>query len=511
MAAQELCLLRCRFALPLKSREDERIEDAYVLWREASVDVGSAHGSSHRDDSELLAIGPWSEGLGHELLAKHGALRVLEPGRGFRRVARAEALPNPFQGCALPGFVKAHGHDEETPIIGLVKDVPLTRWLDGVVTPFVRFLTEQRGEIEAELGMSPHRVAYLKARLDDLHYGITSSMVHHCNYSKYHVDELVEVNAEVGTRMIVAIGAQDRNYYEGVLDKPFTQAIERLDRAYARHGQRERVQVIPGPDQLFSNGPEMLKASKAWARERGLPMHCHSSEEKATTEWFKKTYGCSPVEYAHSLGVLDERTILAHQCQSTERDLEILAETGAKIVHNPLANTILGSGMPPLIEMRERGIPVAVSTDGSASADNQNIIAAARLASQYQKAAHKNAALIPAGEALRMITSDAADVLGLNGGRLRVGGPADITILDLRRPNLRPTTRESLVENIIWASDGSEVISVIANGRLLRDGDRFLSLDRDGILEAIDSIAARFERYRATHTEVHRGTGANRT
>ena len=90
----------------------------------------------------------------------------------------------------LPGFVKAHGHDHEPPIIGLVKDVPLTHWLDGVVNVFTKFLSERRDELTAELGESPQLVSYLKARVDDLYYGITSSMVHHCNFAKYYAEEI---------------------------------------------------------------------------------------------------------------------------------------------------------------------------------------------------------------------------------------------------------------------------------------------------------------------------------
>ena len=93
--------------------------------------------------------------------------------------------------------------------------------------------------------------------------------------------------------------------------------------------------------------------------------------------------------------------MLAHQVNCGPRDVEILARTGTQIVHNPLANTILGSGMPPVIEMLAAGVPVAISTDGSGSADNQNILAAARLAAQYQKALHQDATLLPLAAAAR--------------------------------------------------------------------------------------------------------------
>lgn len=488
--------LRVRYLLPMSDDigRSTRIEDGYVLWKGETIEE----------------VGAYSKEIGERLIKTHGAdLRVHFPGAGARAAQSIDDLKR-YEGALLPGFIKAHGHDLETALIGLVKDVPLTEWLDGVINPFNSFMMNHTDRITGELGQTPHRISYLKARLDDLYYGITSSMVHHCNYAKYFVDELVEVNELTGTRMIVAVGSQDRNYFEKVLDTPFQVAVDRLDSYYEKHKDKALTTIIPGPDQLFSNGPEMLKASKAWARDHGTLFHCHSSEELKTTNWFVETYGMTPVQYADSLGILDEQTVLAHQVQSTERDLEILAERGARIVHNPLANTILGSGMPPLLKMLDAGILVSVSTDGSASADNQNILAAARLASQYQKACHKDASVLPAQKVLELITVDAAALLNLNAGSLEKGRLADLTVISTTRPNLVPTRVTNVVENLVWASDGSEVSMVIGHGKLLRDGDDYKTLDRDGVLDKVSRLSEQFDEYCDGAKLKITGTGAHR-
>lgn len=487
--------IRGKFLIPMSEDlgRDARIEDGYVLWQ----------------GDEILEAGMFTETVGQRLLAEQGAeLEVVGP-EGTRKGASSLTDLHQLQGVILPGFIKCHGHDHEPPIIGLVKDVPLTAWLDGVVNVFTKFQDERRDVLTSTLGKSPQLVSYLKARLDDLYYGITTSMVHHCNYAKYYADDLALANETAGTRMIIAVGSQDRNYYEKLLDIPHSVCIDRLDRYHEKHADKERTTIIPGPDQLFSNGPELLRAAKDWANEHDLPFHCHSSEEKNTTAWFVETYGMTPVQYAESLGILDEGTILAHQVHCTEEDLDILERTGTRIVHNPLANTILGSGMPPIIEMERRGIPVAISTDGSGSADNQNIIAAARLASQYQKAHHQNAELLPAQRVLEMITCDAADILGLPAGRLETGLTADITVVDLTRPNLTPTRLSNVVENLIWASDGSEVSHVIAGGRLLRAGAAYQTLDRDEILDKVTQLSTLFDEYRDEVNPELSGTGAH--
>ncbi|TNF27243.1 MAG: hypothetical protein EP329_19740 [Deltaproteobacteria bacterium] len=485
--------IRARFLLPMSDAlgRDRRIEDGYALW----------------EGDALLEVGAYSDAIGARLIRDHGAaLEVVEPTRVARGVTDTAALVR-HEGVLLPGFVKAHGHDHEPPIIGLVKDVALTGWLDGVVNPFTGFMKREQQRLEDLLGRTPQSVSYLKARVDDLYYGITTSMVHHCNHSKYFADDLVAAAETAGTRMIVAVGGQDRHYADDLLDT-VDGALERLDGYRARHGHKTRVTIIPGPDQLFSNGPEMMSALKDWSRRNGTLLHFHSSEEKRTTAWFRETYGMTPIAYAHGLGILDSRTVVAHQVHSTEEDLQILAETGTRIVHNPLANTILGSGMPPVVDMLERGIPVAISTDGSGSADNQNILAAARLASQYQKARYSRADYLPAQQALEMITVEAARILDIPAGSLEVGRPADLVLVATDTPNMTPTRVTNVVENLVWASDGSEVRVVVAGGEVVRQGSAFHTLDLARILEDVSTLSAEFDAYRLTAPEV-RGTGAN--
>ena len=219
----------------------------------------------------------------------------------------------------------------------------------------------------------------------------------------------------------------------------------------------------------------------------------------------------TPVQYADAIGVLDEQTVLAHQVNCGPDDLDILARTGARVVHNPLANTILGSGMPPVVEMMAAGIPVAISTDGSGSADNQNILAAARLTAQYQKAKHQDAALLPSQTLLEMITSVPAAMLGLDQGELAVGRQADWVVVDLRRPNLVPTRLDNVMENLVWAADGGEIDTVVARGRVLKtDGAVAPLLDGTTpaeIMTAVQTLSERFAAYLKT-AESLSGTGA---
>jgi 5-methylthioadenosine/S-adenosylhomocysteine deaminase len=487
-------LCRARFLVPLSEPDRaRRVADGYVL----------------AVDGRIVEVGAWAPEVWRRLRETFGqSLEVLKP-----EAPSEEPVPQ-HAAVLLPAFVKAHGHDHEQPIIGIAKDEPLTDWLDHAVNPYTGFINRRREELTARFGMSPQLATYLMARVCDVHYGITASMVHHCNHNKYHLEDIARANEVAGTTMIVAIGGQDRFYTPELLDTPEAPLL-RLEKALAIEAGCERTRFVPGPDQDFSNSRAVLVPQKAWARAHGRLFHIHSSEEPRTTRWFREAIepGRTPVEYLDEIGVLDEKTVLAHQVNCGEHDVEILARRGAAVVHNPLANTILGSGMPPILDMLAAGVRVAISTDGSGSADNQDILAAARLAAQYQKALHQDASLLPSQRLLEMITVVPNQILGLEQGDLAPGRQADWILVDLERPNLVPTRLDNLVENLLWAADGSEVDVVVARGRVLKRGGRVLPF-LDGsepreIMRKIQALSESFIEYRATAEEL-RGTGAHR-
>jgi len=486
-------LVRGRFVIPISDKlgRNKVIEDGYVLIK----------------NDKIFKVGKYTDVIGKSIIEKYsGVLEII----GCSKKSNFTTKDIIKHNCAiLPGFVKAHGHDHESPIIGIAKDVPLTPWLDKAVNLFTGFMNEKRKFLEKKFGDSPNYITYIKARLDDIHYGITASMVHHCNHNKYRVEEIVRANIKAGTKMIVAVGSQDQHYDNRILDIPADIAIERLDNYIKLYGNAERTIIIPGPDQDFSNSPTLLRKLKDWANAHNSLIHIHSSEEPNTTRWFTQTNKMTPVEMFNSINFLDENTIVAHQVNCTDNDLEILAKTKTKVVHNPLANTILGSGMPPIIKMLEKGIKIAISTDGSGSADNQSIISAARLASQYQKALHQDATLLPAQQILKIITIEPSQMLRMNCGSLEEGKDADVILLDLSRPNLTPTRIDNVIDNIIWAADGSEVATVISNGKILKENYKFKTLNAEKIKQDVQLLSELLIEYRKTAKEI-RGTGAHK-
>ncbi|GKT34399.1 Atrazine chlorohydrolase, partial [Aduncisulcus paluster] len=258
-------IVRSKFMLPMTDKcpgvgEDGRISDGYIL---------STAG-------KIVECGKYSSEIGESILSKYGEdLEIVGAS-----VESPRTIPK-LEGILMPGFVKAHGHDHESPIVGIAKDCPLTEWLDRAVNPSCAFYDKERTKLTEMFGCSPNLIIYLKARLDDLQHGITSALTHHCNFNKYRGGDLVHANVLAGTKMIAAIGAQDRLYDKRILDTPEI-AVKRMDTYESLYGDAPRTSIIPGPDQLFSNGPELLKALKKWSVEKKRLIHIHSSEEKGT-------------------------------------------------------------------------------------------------------------------------------------------------------------------------------------------------------------------------------------
>ena len=118
------------------------------------------------------------------------------------------------------------------------------------------------------------------------------------------------------------------------------------------------------------------------------------------------------------------------------------------------------------------------------------------MCSQYQKAFHHDPKLLPAQKVLEMITIEPAQMLGLNAGSLEEGKDADIVLVDLRRPNMTPTRVTNVIENLIWASDGSEIQYVIANGKVLKDNYTFTTIDATQALAEVQALGEQFDEYK---------------
>ena len=177
-------------------------------------------------------------------------------------------------------------------------------------------------------------------------------------------------------------------------------------------------------------------------------------------------FGTTPVRYMHRLGVLSPRMVLAHVLYIDAEEIRILADSGAKVVHNPASNMKLGSGYRfKYLEMREAGIPVAIGTDGCSSSNNLDMVEAMKLASLLGKSWRKNPEVMTCHDVFDAATLTGADMLDIDAGRIGVGCLADLCLIDLNIPAFTPN--HHFISNLVFSANGSCVDTVICDGRIV--------------------------------------------
>ena len=205
------------------------------------------------------------------------------------------------------------------------------------------------------------------------------------------------------------------------------------------------------------------------AEELDLMLHIHLSESAGEVEQCRSLHGDRrPVAYARDMGLLNERTVLAHMVDVTDEELELVASSGAAIAHNPVSNLKLASGFARVRDMARAGISVSLGTDGACSNNSLDMFETMKLAALLAKGCSGDATAVPATQALNMATAEGARIFRTPGlGTLAPGAPADMVALDLDEPNLCPIFNEA--SHAVYAASGKDCVFTMVEGNILYD------------------------------------------
>jgi 5-methylthioadenosine/S-adenosylhomocysteine deaminase len=261
-----------------------------------------------------------------------------------------------------------------------------------------------------------------------------------------------------------------------------------------------RIRTAFQPHSLTTAEGEYLREFAPEAVEAGLPIHFHANETEGEVDPIVEEHGVRPLEYADDVGLLGEDTFLAHGVHVDGTEIELLAERGTGVVHNPASNMKLASGMAPVQRMRDAGVTVALGTDGAGSNNDLDMFDDVRDAAMLGKLAADDASAVPAPAVVEMATAAGADLLGFDGGRVAAGANADLAVLDLAKPHLTPAP--DLVSHLAYAVRGSDVRHTVCDGRVLMRDREVTTLDEAAVRERAG------ERARALVARAEGGDGA---
>lgn len=224
-----------------------------------------------------------------------------------------------------------------------------------------------------------------------------------------------------------------------------------------------------------------------YAQRKGLGMHVHVSETQSEHEGSLTRWGLTPFRILDRYGVWDTRAIAAHCVWTTEDDWAGMADKGVTCVHNPVSNLKLGSGVAWIPAMKAAGVPIALGTDGVSSNNNQDMFEEMKFAAVLHNGVTRNPLALLPQDVLAMATREGAKALGRKTGRIAPGYVADLILVDFTRPHLTPC--HSVMDNLVYAAHGSDVVMNMARGKIIYKDGTFLTLDLDQILAEVRQYA----------------------
>jgi 5-methylthioadenosine/S-adenosylhomocysteine deaminase len=194
---------------------------------------------------------------------------------------------------------------------------------------------------------------------------------------------------------------------------------------------------------------------------------------------------------AEKNGLFDVNCIAAHCVQITDDDIKILKDKKVNVVTNPASNMKLGNGFAPVKKLLEAGVNVCLGTDGAASNNSLNMFREMSLLALIHKGVYRNPQCVSARETFRIATINGAKALGLENeiGSIEVGKKADIAILDLDNPSLIP--ENNLIAGLSYSANGSEVDTVIIDGKVTMEGRKLLTMDENETYAKVNEIIKR--------------------
>lgn len=441
-----------------------------------------------------------------DILIENGRIAAI----GTVDASAAETCDRTIDGkgkLALPGLVNAHTHSPLSVVHGVYDRLNhrASMWL-----------------FQAYTANRTPREVYVSAMLNCMEMllsGTTAALDHfpEQSFGPADVEAVVAAHRDSGMRAQVALRIFDGEYTDimppgGSLPPHLQDAVARNNpfkpRSVAElrelcsdaisrwNDDSGRIGIGPAPSNPMRCSDELLEMCVELSDATGVGVHCHLLETEVQAEIAQRRYGTTMVRHLDDIGLLTSRLSCAHTIWIGDEDIDLMAERGAVVVHNPESNLRGGSGVAPIPKMLARGVRVGIGNDGSCSGGDQVLQRAMRLATMIHRSAEPDPSKwIGTRDVMRMGTAGGAAALLAEDeiGAIAPGRKADIVLYDLDRPWWAPVNDP--VHQFVQAETGAGVDTVLVDGRVLVEGGRIVAFDADAILaEARELVPAMKER-----------------
>lgn len=348
----------------------------------------------------------------------------------------------------MPGFKNAHTHSAMTFLRSKADDSSLQDWLFKEIFPREDNLHEGCIKELTKVAILEYLTSGITAVLDQ--YFFPQEFVDTCN--------------EFGFRS-VSLAMYD----------PKTRPVEEVLRLVRDNNRASSLATfVIGLHSEYTPTDEMFEVTGKLLEATGLPYYTHLSETDREVKECIQRRKMTPMEFFDSMHFFDKGGAIFHGIYLSDHDIEIIKEKDVTVVSNPSSNMKLASGICDITKLLQRGVRVALGTDGPASNNALDMFREMYLATGLQKLKHNNPVSIPAFEVLKMATVNGAYAMGLkDADTLEVGKLADLIMIDLSRPSMQPIN--NIINNLVYSGSKDCVKMTMINGKILyRDGNFYV-------------------------------------
>lgn len=346
----------------------------------------------------------------------------------------------------MPGFKNAHTHSAMTFLRSYADDLPLDKWLNEKIFPMEEKLTEEHIYTFSQIAI----MEYLTS-------GVTANFDMYINPAP-----VIQASIDCGFRTVIASGLNN-----------FTQSVDEIDECYKKYNEyNDLISYVLGFHAEYTCSKELMAGIADLAKKYQAPVYCHLCETKKEVCECVDRYGVTPAVFLDRLGIYNYGGGGYHCVYMTPDDISVFEKHNLSIVTNPGSNSKLASGIAPLNTYLEKGINVALGTDGPASNNALDMFREMYLATVLAKLREKDASVMDANEVLKMATINGAKAMGLyQCDTLERGKLADLIVIDLNQPNMQPINNIS--KNLVYSGSKSNVVLSMVNGKILYENGHF--------------------------------------
>ncbi|MCH8530292.1 MAG: TRZ/ATZ family hydrolase [Saccharospirillum sp.] len=413
----------------------------------------------------IIPVNPQRDVLvDHSLAIQEGRIVAILPSAEARAQYQSDNVQDLGDQALIPGLINAHGHAAMALFRGLADDLELMTWLNDHIWP------AEGAWVNDEFVADGTELAIAEM----LRSGTTTF-----------ADNYFFVDSAASTVVKTGVRAQ---FSFSVIDFPTNWAKtpdEHIDLGMAlveKYKGNEHLKIMFGPHAPYTCSDEPLTRIRDLAKEHQLriQMHVHETQSEVDGEVDKR--GGRPVRRLKELGLLNSDFQAVHMTALNADDIDDIVETGTHIIHCPESNLKLASGFCPVHELQQRGVNVALGTDGAASNNDLDMISEMRTAAILAKAVGQSATALPAYEALAMATYNGALAMGWDKeiGSLEVGKQADITAIRLN--DLESQPMYDPVSHLVYATSRDQVSNVWVGGKQLLKDRELTTIDKAAVM-----------------------------